>query len=114
MAGEVTGETDENKAPVGGGDNRDWHSHGAGGAGVRRRSVGPGVPQGVKDQGIIIPDGEALSLAQSIYDLLSHGGGANQALSMVTKKTNRSVQQAADFGGLAVHAYCKNNIPGGK
>ena len=68
----------------------------------------------VKEKGIIVPAGEALSLAKSVCDVLSHGGGANKALSLVTKKTNWSVQQAADFGGLAAYAYCKNDIPGGK
>jgi Protein of unknown function (DUF732) len=70
--------------------------------------------KGVKDKGLTIADGDALSLAQSICDVLSHGGSVNQALSLVTKKTNWSVQQATDFGGLAVYAYCKNNIPGAK
>jgi hypothetical protein len=68
----------------------------------------------VKDKGIVVPDGEALSLAQSVCDVLGRGGGVNQALSLVTKKTNWSVQQATDFGGLAAYAYCKNDIPGAK
>ena len=112
LAGPVTGETDENKAPVGGGDNRDLHSHGAGGARLRRRSVRPGIPQGLKEKGIIVPDGEALSLAQSTCDVLSHGRGANQALSLITKKTKWSVKEASDFGGMVAYAYCKDSIPG--
>ena len=70
--------------------------------------------KGLKEKGIIVPDGEALSLAQSTCDVLSHGGGANQALSLITKKTKWSVKEASDFGGMAAYAYCKDSIPGAK
>jgi hypothetical protein len=44
--------------------------------------------------------------------VLSHGGGANHALSLITKKTKWSVKEASDFGGMAAYAYCKDSIPG--
>jgi hypothetical protein len=30
---------------------------------------------------------------------------------MLTKKTKWSVQKSADFGGLVVHAYCRDKLP---
>ena len=33
------------------------------------------------------------------------------ALNMLTKKTTWSVQKSADFGGLAVYAYCRDKLP---
>ena len=51
-------------------------------------------------------------MAQSTCDVLSHGRGANQALSLITKKTKWSVKEASDFGGMVAYAYCKDSIPG--
>jgi hypothetical protein len=58
-------------------------------------------------------DQYAIDLAQSTCDVLNHGGTVNDALNMLTKKTKWSVQKAADFGGLAVYAYCKDKLPAG-
>jgi hypothetical protein len=70
--------------------------------------------KGLKDKGITVKSDEfALSLAQSTCDVLNHGGTVNDALSMLTKKTKWSIQKSADFGGLAVYAYCKDKLPGG-
>jgi hypothetical protein len=30
---------------------------------------------------------------------------------MIVKKTKWSTQKSADFGGIAVYAYCKDKIP---
>ena len=70
--------------------------------------------KGLQQKGISVKSDEyALSLAQSTCDVLNHGGTVNDALSMLTKKTKWSVQKAADFGGLAVYAYCKDKLPAG-
>jgi hypothetical protein len=45
--------------------------------------------------------------------VLNTGGGVNEALNMLTKKTKWSVQKSADFGGLAVYAYCRDKLPAG-
>jgi hypothetical protein len=55
----------------------------------------------------------ALDLAHSTCDLLNNGGTVNDALKMLTKKTNWSVKKSTDFGGLAVYAYCKDKLPAG-
>src|SRR5690348_12389509 len=55
----------------------------------------------------------ALDLAHSTCDLLNRGGTVNDALGMITKKTKWSIKKSADFGGLAVYAYCKDKLPGG-
>src|SRR5690348_12426491 len=70
--------------------------------------------KGLQQKGVSVasPD-QALSLAHSTCDVLQHGGTVNDALSMLTKKTKWSVQKAADFGGLAVYAYCKDKLPSG-
>jgi hypothetical protein len=70
--------------------------------------------KGLQQKGVSVasPD-QALSLAHSTCDVLQHGGTVNDALSMLTKKTKWSVQKAADFGGLAVYAYCKDKLPAG-
>jgi Protein of unknown function (DUF732) len=68
----------------------------------------------LKDKGITVKSDEfALDLAHSTCDLLNNGGSVNEALNMLTKKTKWSIQKSADFGGLAVYAYCKDKLPGG-
>jgi hypothetical protein len=68
----------------------------------------------LKDKGVIVKTDEmALELAHSTCDLLNNGGTVNDALNMLTKKTKWSIQKSADFGGLAVYAYCKDKLPGG-
>jgi len=65
--------------------------------------------KGLKDKGITVKsDDFALSLAQSTCDVLNHGGTVNDALNMRTTKTKWSIQKSADFGGLAVDAYCRD------
>ena len=67
-----------------------------------------------KDKGITVKSDEwALDLAHSTCDVLNTGGGVNEALNMLTKKTKWSVQKSADFGGLAVYAYCRDKLPAG-
>ena len=68
----------------------------------------------LKDNGVAVTTDEmALNLAHSTCDLLNNGGSVNDALSMLRKKTKWSMQKSADFGGLAVYAYCKDKLPGG-
>ncbi|MFG1931501.1 DUF732 domain-containing protein [Mycobacterium sp. NPDC048908] len=70
--------------------------------------------KGLQQKGVSVssPD-QALSLAHSTCDILEHGGTVNDALSMLSKKTKWSIQKSADFGGLAVYAYCKDKLPSG-
>jgi hypothetical protein len=66
----------------------------------------------LQQKGIAVgSDQDALTLAHSTCDLLNNGGTVNDALKMLTKKTNWSVQKATNFGGLAVYAYCKDKLP---
>jgi hypothetical protein len=66
----------------------------------------------LKDKGITVKsDTWALDLAQSTCSVLNKGGTVNDALTMLTKKTKWSVQKSADFGGLAVYAYCRDKLP---
>jgi hypothetical protein len=69
---------------------------------------------GLQQKGITVKSDEfALDLAHSTCDLLNRGGSVNDALNMITKKTKWSVQKSADFGGIAVYAYCRDKVPGG-
>lgn len=68
--------------------------------------------KGIKDKGIAVKSDEfALNLAHSTCDLLNDGGKVNDALNMIVKKTKWSTQKSADFGGLAVYAYCRDKLP---
>jgi hypothetical protein len=68
--------------------------------------------KGIKDKGIAVKSDEyALDLAHSTCDLLNEGGKVNDALNMIIKKTKWSTQKSADFGGLAVYAYCRDKLP---
>jgi Protein of unknown function (DUF732) len=68
----------------------------------------------LKEKGITVSsDQDALSLAQSTCSVLNHGGEVNDALKLITKKTKWSVQKAANFGGLAAYAYCRDKLPAG-
>jgi hypothetical protein len=70
--------------------------------------------KGLQQKGVSVKsDDWAISLAQSTCDVLNKGGSVNDALSMLSKKTKWSVQQSADFGGIAVYAYCKDKLPAG-
>jgi hypothetical protein len=70
--------------------------------------------KGLQQKGVTVKSPEmALDLAHSTCDVLEHGGTVNDALSMVSKKTKWSIQKSADFGGLAVYAYCKDKLPAG-
>jgi hypothetical protein len=55
----------------------------------------------------------ALDLAHSTCDLLNKGGTLKDGLKMLTTQTGWSVQTSADFGGLALYAYCKDKLPSG-
>ncbi|HYZ67351.1 MAG TPA: DUF732 domain-containing protein [Mycobacterium sp.] len=68
--------------------------------------------KGLKDKGVTVKADEyALNLAHSTCDLLNNGGSVNEALNMISRKTKWSVQKSADFGGLAVYAYCRDKLP---
>jgi hypothetical protein len=69
--------------------------------------------KGLQQKGISVAPGDALSLASSTCDILSHGGNPNAALNMIVKKTKWSAQQATNFAGVAVYAYCRDKMPGG-
>jgi hypothetical protein len=80
----------------------------------------PSAAQGGVDQAFIdevhkkgVPiasDAQAVELAHSTCGVLSSGGSAADALNNITKATNWSQQQATDFGGLAVVAYCGDQM----
>ena len=68
----------------------------------------------LQDKGVSVKSDQwALDLAHSTCDLLNKGGTVNDALKMLTKKTNWSVPKATDFGGYAVYVYCKDKLPAG-
>jgi uncharacterized protein DUF732 len=67
--------------------------------------------KGLKDKGVVVADDKALALAHATCDLLDAGGTVNDALSSISKKTKWSIQKSADFGGLAVYAYCRDKLP---
>ena len=70
--------------------------------------------KGLQQKGISVKSDQwALDLAHSTCDLLNNGGNVNDALTMLTKKTKWSTQKSADFGGLAVYAYCRDKLPAG-
>jgi len=70
--------------------------------------------KGLQQKGISVKsDQYALDLAHSTCDLLNNGGTVNDALNMITKKTKWSTQKSADFGGIAVYAFCRDKIPAG-
>ena len=80
----------------------------------------PSAAQGSVDQAFLdqvhskgVPiesDAQALDLAHSTCGVLSGGGSAADALTKITSATNWSQQQATDFGGLAVVAYCGDQM----
>jgi hypothetical protein len=68
--------------------------------------------QAVRDKGVpIASDAQALDLAHSTCGVLSNGGSAADALSKIASATHWSSDQAANFGSLAVVAYCKDKMP---
>jgi hypothetical protein len=70
--------------------------------------------KGLQQKGVAVKSDQwALDLAHSTCDLLNKGGNVSEALNMLTKKTKWSVQKSADFGGLAVYAYCRDKLPPG-
>jgi hypothetical protein len=67
--------------------------------------------QAVRDKGVpIASDAQALDLAHSTCGVLNNGGSAADALSKIAGATNWSDDQAANFGSLAVVAYCKDKM----
>jgi uncharacterized protein DUF732 len=68
--------------------------------------------KGLQQKGITLDPGDAFSLANSTCDILSHGN-PNAALSMLMKRTKWSSQQATNFAGIAVYAYCRDKLPNG-
>ena len=68
--------------------------------------------KGLQQKGITMAPGDALALASSTCDILSHGN-PNAALTMIVKRTKWSTQQATNFAGVAVYAYCRDKMPGG-
>lgn len=67
--------------------------------------------QAVRDKGVpISSDAQALDLAHSTCGILNNGGSGADALSKIASATNWSNDQAANFGSLAVTAYCKDKM----
>jgi Protein of unknown function (DUF732) len=65
-------------------------------------------------KGIHAPsDAFAISLAHSTCDTVAQGNVAN-ALQQIISKTKWPQQQAVNFGGLAIAAYCPGAMPGAK
>ncbi|MGV0790281.1 DUF732 domain-containing protein [Mycolicibacterium sp. XJ1819] len=65
----------------------------------------------VRDKGVPIQsDADALALAHQTCAILADGGSAQDGLSHIAKATSWSTDQAANFGSLAVVAYCKDRI----
>jgi hypothetical protein len=74
-------------------------------------SVDQAFLQAVRDKGVpIASDGQALDLAHQTCGVLNNGGSATDALSKIAGATNWSTDQAANFGSLAVVAYCKDKM----
>jgi hypothetical protein len=70
--------------------------------------------KGLQQKGVAVKSDQwALDLAHSTCDVLNKGGSTSEALNILTKKTKWSVQKSADFGGLAVYAYCRDKLPAG-
>lgn len=67
--------------------------------------------QAVKDKGVpIASDAQALDLAHSTCGILNNGGSGADALSKIASATDWSNDQTANFGSLAVTAYCKDKM----
>jgi hypothetical protein len=78
---------------------------------VAQSGVDQAFLQAVRDKGVpISSDAQALDLAHSTCGVLSNGGSAADALSKIASATNWSSDQAANFGSLAVVAYCKDKM----
>jgi hypothetical protein len=78
---------------------------------VAQSGVDQAFLQAVRDKGVpISSDAQALDLAHSTCGVLNNGGSAADALSKIASATNWSNDQAANFGSLAVVAYCKDKM----
>ena len=57
-------------------------------------------------------DAFALELAKETYALFDTGGSVNEALELIQKTEKKwSEEEAVNFGGLAVYAYCREHLP---
>ena len=78
----------------------------------RQTSVDQAFLEAVRDKGVPIEsDAQALDLAHSTCGALSNGSSATDALSKIARATHWSDDQSANFGSLAVIAYCKGLMP---
>jgi ABC-type sugar transport system substrate-binding protein len=68
---------------------------------------------GIRDKGVPIKDdAKALELAHATCDLLNNGGTTNEALKLIrTTEKKWSQEEAVNFGGLAIYAYCREHLP---
>mgnify|MGYP001015426624 CR=1 FL=1 len=74
-------------------------------------SVDQAFLQAVRDKGVPIEsDAQALELAHQTCGVLNNGGSATDALNKLAGATNWSTDTAANFGSLAVVAYCKDQM----
>ena len=87
LAGDVTGETDEKKAPAGGGRNRDRNCHDAGGAASADDQLDQAFLKALKDNGVAVKTDE-MAPESGAFDmrLLNNGGSVNDALSMLSEE----------------------------
>lgn len=67
----------------------------------------------LRDRGVPVKDdAEALELARATCDLLNTGGTLDGALQLIrTTEKKWSQDDAVNFGGLAVYAYCREHLP---
>lgn len=79
---------------------------------VAQSAVDQAFLDAVRSKGVpIASDAQALDLAHSTCGVLSNGGSAMDALGKIANATHWSDDQAANFGSLAVVAYCKDLMP---
>ncbi|MEO3758267.1 DUF732 domain-containing protein [Mycobacterium sp. B14F4] len=67
----------------------------------------------LRDRGVPVKDdAEALELAHATCDLLNDGGSLDGALQLIRSTEKKwSQEDAVNFGGLAVYAYCREHLP---
>ena len=65
------------------------------------------------DRGVPVTDeAEALQLAHATCDLLNNGGSLDAALQLIRRTEKKwSQDDAVNFGGLAVYAFCREHLP---
>ena len=67
----------------------------------------------LNDRGVPVEDeAEALELAHATCDLLNSGGSLDAALQLIRSTEKKwSEDDAVNFGGLAVYAFCREHLP---